>query len=269
MNSPYNNKTSNHPNLTNSCNYSNSSRKTCWSKANNNKGAWDYKCPASVPIQTTSVPPLCQSTKFKFKYMWIVRIFLLILIPVLAFSLAVIFNVTKDGSEPPQHLEFAIPIVLFAFAVLAWAFYLFVWLNILIFSEFQWKQRSKDDSDSKYITISAVFEILILTLYGLILLGYAVYLFDNEQYVDTLQTRSAFLVDIGTSHLWILFIFIHYTTFGAFGAGVVFHSGVKLCSMILAILNVLWFVAMNVTIFASVNAIMGERREKARSGEDV
>lgn len=209
--------------------------------------------------------------KAKVKYTWkqILRILAIFLIPAIAFSLAAIFNATKDATEPPEHLEFAITILIYALVVSAWSMYSFIHLNILIFEEDVWMPRSKHDKAALLINISAVFEILILTFYAQTLLYYAIYLFDNSQYVDTLVTRSASLVDVGTSHLFILFTFSHYALFTMFGSGIVFHVGVKFWSMLAAMVGVFWYISMTISILASVGSIQTERREKVRSKEEV
>lgn len=233
----------------------------------NAETTWGFAPPqchvAPVPVED----PLPKKCKSKVKLA--IRILILILVPIIAISLAAIFNAAKDQSEAPQHLEFAIPTLLFAFAVLAWALYRFIYLSFLIFNQKLWTKRRKDDKPSMGITLFAVFEIILLALYSLILLAYAIYLFDNQQYVDTYQVRSAYLVEIGTSHLWILFIFTDYIVNFFIGGAISNHIAVKAWAMALNMLCQLWAYVMSFLILGSVVGIIAERRDRERSDGEV
>ena len=197
------------------------------------------------------------------------RICILIAIPIISLIMVAIFNAVSKSGEKPEKIYFSLPIFIFSVLIFIYTFYLTIKLTRYFYDKKKLIKREKDDDAMQNITIFAALEVLILSYYVFVLLNYASYLFQNSLWIDLLQTRTAYLVDIGTSHFEIFWIFIFYTFPFFEGVGLTLYAPVKFWSQFVTTLGFIWVAGVTLLVVSSAFVVVLERRDRQRSGEFV
>lgn len=213
-------------------------------------------------------------------------------VPLLLFILVLIFTLTH---VPTQTIAAAIPLVILGLGLFIYALVLFVRVAQLLLSDSEsTKQRvrkklqrtsaaattvkrseqtkvtlnesmeikeGKEDDILKLINILSLVEILLTSIYGLIILNYSIFLFNNDQFKDILFDFDASLVPSTSSHFRIIWIFIFYTPILGLGVGVVRYIPLGFWGELVALIDVAWFASLTVAL---ISLILGAIMEKNR-----
>ncbi len=217
-------------------------------------------------------------------------------VPVGMFILTLIFTLTN---VPTQVMGAAIPLLLIGLALFIYAVVVFIRLARLLFSESKWKQRNIqlqqqqqqqqslllnlstqttngvtsnnidstiDDKAKEILNIFTLVEILLTSYYGMVILHYSVYLFNNEQFKNIVFDLDASLVSSTDGHIKILWIFIFYVPVFAFGVGLTQYAPIKVPAEFLSYVALFWLQTLLIVIVTSIISVILDRRARAREG---
>ena len=219
-------------------------------------------------------------------------------VPVGMFILTLIFTLTN---VPTQVIGAAIPLLLIGLTLFIYAAVVFIRLARLLFSESKWKKRdlqrqqpqkssslinlstqttkgvtsdnignnndnTENDKSKQILNIFTLVEILLTSYYGMVLLHYSVYLFDNEQFKNLVFDLDASLVSSTSGHIKILWIFIFYVPVFAFGVGLTQYAPIKVAAEFLSYVALFWLQTLLIVIVTSIISVILDRRARAREG---
>lgn len=214
-------------------------------------------------------------------------------IPFIFFFVILIFTLTK---VPTQTIAAAIPIFIVGLVLFIYAAVIFVRIARLLLSdskqtkkkmykqlstktseEKQQQQQQQNDTEEreddikKTVNIISLVEILLTSYYGLILMCYSTFLFNNEQFTNTLEDLDASLVSSTATHFEIMWIFIFYVALAGIGTGFTRYIPTKFWGELITLVISTWVTMLLVAFVSLILGELNKRRTRAKkaSKKDV